>query len=579
MESVVEPVVESSSFLNLGIQAAFADHLTSMGFKEPTDIQKATIPELLKENRDFIGMASTGTGKTGAFAIPLIERLEDGIKKPQALVLCPTRELAQQVAGQIEKMGQFRRIKVALIYGGSSYQTQIRALKSGAQIVVATPGRLIDLMEQGLVSLEHIRNLVLDEADEMLSMGFQEALNVILKKMQAQREESEKNIWLFSATMSTEIQRITDKYLKNPLVVKKTTGKQVTTDIEQSFILANGKDKLEVLKRILMKHNDFYGLIFTQTRGEADDLAGYLNKMGFRTEAMHGDKSQNERERILEQFRKRHVQIVTATDVAARGIDVKDLTHVINWSLPWDVEIYIHRIGRTGRNGQKGLAVSLVAPAQMSQLRRIEKVTRQEILKMVPPSIEEIQTSMLNNLFSNFEKMLTNERLAERLKAYGEKLELPEWVQGLGSETLIGMFASMHFPDFFRHNAIQEPQKESYANREGGGRGGYRGGGRRGGRDDRGGERPERRAEGGGGYRGGGRSSERSSDRSAERPERRAESPDRRAESGSGDGGGARRSSSRDDRGGDRSEGRSSERTSDRSDGGSGGARKPRFRR
>jgi ATP-dependent RNA helicase DeaD len=508
-------------------------------------------------------MASTGTGKTRAFAIPLIERLEDGIKKPQALVLCPTRELAQQVAGQIEKMGQFRRIKVALIYGGSSYQTQIRALKSGAQIVVATPGRLIDLMEQGLVSLEHIRNLVLDEADEMLSMGFQEALNVILKKMQAQREESEKNIWLFSATMSTEIQRITDKYLRNPLVVKKTTGKQVTTDIEQSFILANGKDKLEVLKRILMKHNDFYGLIFTQTRGEADDLAGYLNKMGFRTEAMHGDKSQNERERILEQFRKRHVQIVTATDVAARGIDVKDLTHVINWSLPWDVEIYIHRIGRTGRNGQKGVAVSLVAPAQMGQLRRIEKVTRQEITKMVPPSIEEIQTSMLNNLFSNFEKMLTNERLAERLKAYGEKLELPEWVQGLGSETLIGMFASMHFPDFFRHNAIQEPQKESYANREGGGRGGYRGGGRRGGRDDRGGERNERRAEGGGGYRGGGRSGERNSERSAERPERRAEG-------GSGDDRGARRSSSRDDRGSDRGE---------RGDGGTGGARKPRFRR
>lgn len=548
VESVVESVAASSSFLNLGIQSSFADHLMSMGFKEPTDIQKSTIPELLNQNRDFIGMASTGTGKTGAFAIPLIEKLVESIKKPQALVLCPTRELAQQVAGQIEKMGQFRRIKVALIYGGSSYQTQIRALKSGAQIVVATPGRLIDLMEQGLVNLEEIQHLVLDEADEMLSMGFQEALNVILKKMHSQREESEKNIWLFSATMSTEIQRITDKYLKNPLVVKKTTGKQVTTDIEQSFILANGKDKLEVLKRILMKHNDFYGLIFTQTRGEADDLASYLNKMGFRTEAMHGDKSQNERERILEQFRKRHVQIVTATDVAARGIDIKDLTHVVNWSLPWDVEIYIHRIGRTGRNGQKGVAVSLVAPSQMSQLRRIEKVTRQEISKMVPPSIEEIQSSMLNSMFANFEKMLTNERLAERLKNYSEKLELPEWVQSLGSETLIGMFASIHYPDFFRHNSIQEPQKESYGNRREGG-GGFRGGRRGGGRE----ERSDR------GERGGGRGYERN--------ERRA---DGRSEGDRGERAGARsgpRRGPREDRG------------AERGDGGTGGTRKPRFRR
>ncbi|MBY0385174.1 DEAD/DEAH box helicase, partial [bacterium] len=486
MESVNESVVESSvgpSFLDLGVPQVFANHLLTIGFKEPTDIQRSSIPELLKQTRDFIGMASTGTGKTGAFAIPLIEKIEEGVKKPQALVLCPTRELAQQVAGQIEKMGQFRRIKVALIYGGSSYQTQIRALKSGAQIVVATPGRLIDLMEQGLLHLDQIQNLVLDEADEMLSMGFQDALNTILKAIQKQRTENEEQrIWLFSATMSQEIQRITDKYLKNPIVVKKTTGKQVTTDIEQSYILAGSNDKLEVLKRILMKHNNFYGLIFCQTRGEADDLASYLNKMNFRTEAMHGDKSQNERERILEQFRKRHVQIVTATDVAARGIDVKDLTHVVNWSLPWDVEIYIHRIGRTGRNGQKGIAVSLVNPSQMGLLRRIEKVTRQPMTKMVPPSIEEIQDSLLQTMYSRFQAILTNERLAERLKSYSEKMALPDWLKELDHETLATLFASVQFPDFFRHQSIQEPKKEAFRDRENfrrpRGGGGFGGGGR-----------------------------------------------------------------------------------------------------
>lgn len=495
MESVVE-----SSFLGLGVPSSFANHLLTMGFKEPTDIQKSAIPELLNETRDFIGMASTGTGKTGAFAIPLIEKIQDGVKRPQALVLCPTRELAQQVAGQIEQMGKYRKIKTALIYGGSSYQTQIRALKNGAQIVIATPGRLIDLMDQGLLKLDEIRYLVLDEADEMLSLGFQEALNTILKSMQALRDENEQRIWLFSATMSQDVQRITDRYLKNPIVVKKTTGKQVTEDIEQSYIFVNSKDKLEVLKRILLKHNNFYGLIFCQTRGESGDLAEYLNKMGFRTEAMHGEKSQNERERILEQFRSRSLQIVTATDVAARGIDVKDLTHVINWSLPWDVETYIHRIGRTGRNGQKGIALSFVNPSQMSLLKRIEKITRREIGKMVPPSIDEIQQSLMDNMYSRIEKILTNERLAERLKAYAETLEVPEWLKALDHETLMTIFASIHVPDFFRHQSIQEPQKESFRDREKfrpRHRGGNSGG------------RPRRDAGGGGFYnreaRGGGR--------------------------------------------------------------------------
>jgi ATP-dependent RNA helicase DeaD len=458
--------VSESSFLNLGVQTPFVNHLISMGFKEPTDIQKSAIPELLNQARDFIGMASTGTGKTGAFAIPLIEKMQEGVKRPQALILCPTRELAQQVAGQVEKMGQYRKLKVALIYGGSSYQTQIRALKNGAQIVIATPGRLIDLMEQGLLRLDEIRYLVLDEADEMLSLGFQEAINTILKNMQAQRDEDTQRIWLFSATMSQDVQRITDKYLKNPIVVKKTTGKQVTDDIEQSYIYVSSKDKMEVLKRVLMKHNNFYGLIFCQTRNEAGDLAEYLNKTGFRTEAMHGEKSQNERERILDQFRSRNLQIVTATDVAARGIDVKDLTHVINWSLPWDVETYIHRIGRTGRNGQKGIALSFVNPSQMTTLKKIEKVTRREISKMIPPSIEEIQTSLMDGMYAKIEKITTNERLAERLKNFSEKLEVPDWIKALDHETLMTIFASICVPDFFRHNSIQEPQKEAFRDRE-----------------------------------------------------------------------------------------------------------------
>ncbi len=489
------------SFSSLGVTTPFADHLASIGFKVPTEIQQSAIPELLTQTRDFIGMASTGTGKTGAFAIPLIENIIEGKKRPQALVLCPTRELAQQVAGQIESMGQFRRVKVALIYGGSSYQTQIRSLKNGASIVVATPGRLLDLLEQGLLQLNEIRTLILDEADEMLSLGFQEALNTLLKKMKEQRnEDEERRIWLFSATMSPSIQRISERYLKDPVIVKKTAGSKVTEDIEQSYILVHSQDKLEVLKRVLLKHNDFYGLIFCQTRGETEDLAGVLRKSGQRVEALHGDKSQAEREKILDGFRKRNTQIVVATDVAARGIDVKDLTHVVNWSMPWDVETYIHRIGRTGRNGQKGIALSLVSPSQMQAIRRIEKVTRQDMIAQIPPSVEDIQNSLLASFYGKLEKTMTNERLSERLKKYSEGLEIPEWLRDMDMQTLVTLFVSIHTPEFFRQNSLQDPQKErrSSSRSGGGGRGGYAGGGRRGGGygggGDRGGDGAPRKA-------------------------------------------------------------------------------------
>lgn len=452
-------------FSDLGIDSTLVQHLAKMGFSTPTDIQQAAIPELLKQNRDFIGMASTGTGKTAAFAIPLIEKIQEGAKKPQALILCPTRELAQQVAGQIEKMAQCRSLRVALIYGGASYQTQIRSLKKGASLVVATPGRLIDLVDQGLVQLQEIRYLVLDEADEMLSLGFQEALDVILQKMRNSHDEQDRRIWLFSATMSSEIQRISSKYLQDPIIVRQTSGRQVADKVEQTYILVQSQDKMEVLKRVLMKHNNFHGLIFCQTRDEVDDLAHRLNKMGLRAEALHGDKSQREREQTLGHFRQRQLQVVVATDVAARGIDVKELSHVINWSLPRDVETYIHRIGRTGRNGQSGNALSLVDPSQMFQLRRIEKTTRQVIQKTIPPSVNEIQKEALQSLYARFEKIITNERLMSRVTSYSQELDLPDWFEALDHKTLLTLFASTYFPDFFRHTTIQEPSAKEQRER------------------------------------------------------------------------------------------------------------------
>lgn len=491
-----------SSFSDLGINDNFVSHLSKNGYVTPTPIQRDSIPLLIENHTDFIGLASTGTGKTAAFAIPLIEKINTSQKQPQALVLCPTRELTQQVATKITSLGSFKGVTVSTIYGGSSYQAQIRTLKKGAHIIVATPGRLIDLMEQNLVDLTKINNLVLDEADEMLSMGFQEALDIILESTKS--DENEHRIWLFSATMNNQISRITQRYLTNPETVKLSTGQQTAADVEQSHIMVHEKDKLELLRRLLILDPSFYGLIFCRRREDAANVASYLINAGVPAESIHGDKSQSERERILSNFRQRNIKALVATDVAARGIDIKDLTHVVNYTLPEDTELYIHRIGRTGRNGKTGKAISFVSPSEAYLLERIERVTKQKINSLPIPQAEDIRSAVMKNVWQKLSEKYSNEKIRTRLLSSLSQYELPEDLESLSKKELIGLMLASYEPQILWTKEIETvsaPRRKDSKprfSRFGGGREGgsrsRRGGDSRRGDDSRRGSRNERDA-------------------------------------------------------------------------------------
>jgi ATP-dependent RNA helicase DeaD len=508
-----------SQFTDLGLNPSLVTHLSGMGFKTPTQIQAATIPLLMTQETDFIGLASTGTGKTGAFAIPLVEKIDESKRYPQALILCPTRELSSQVAAQVSQIGSYKGLRVASIYGGASYHSQINALKTGAQIVVATPGRLIDLMEQGLISLKKITHLILDEADEMLSMGFQEALDEILKGIRS--EDGDHRVWLFSATMNRQISNITKQYLKNPQTVKQSSGTETNQSIKQTFAMVAERDKVEVLLRLIGTQKDFFGLVFCRRREDTETVAKALMHAGIRAEAIHGEKTQRERERILAGFKARQIQALVATDVAARGIDVKELTHVVNMTLPVEVESYIHRIGRTGRNGQTGHALSLVTPTEMGLLRRIEKSTRQIIEKVAPPSADEVRNLKVQNYCARLVESMQDEKWLKRVQKNMADLVLPEEITSLTAAELFKVMLVQQDPAIVHTKDLElAPRPPRDARETGDGRRfnrprrDFRGGERSEYRGERGGERDDRR---------GGRSfsRDRASDTGGDRPPRR----------------------------------------------------------
>ncbi|MBC7372110.1 MAG: DEAD/DEAH box helicase, partial [Bdellovibrionaceae bacterium] len=384
------PAATPNSFSVFGLSAPLLKAMDEMGFTSPTPIQEKAIPMLLGPSQDFIGLASTGTGKTGAFGIPLIEKIDANLKSTQGLVLSPTRELAMQVSEQLQKLGKYKGIRVITIYGGSSYRTQIDGVKRGAHIIVATPGRLVDFLEQKIIQLKDVKTLILDEADEMISMGFKDDLEFILKQTHSDEASSSNRAacrtWLFSATMSKDIRRVADQYLDKPETIEVAKVHGATDLTKQIYYTVKDEHKNEVISRLLQIHDDFHGIIFCQTKMEVIELEDKLKKRGYAAASLHGDKQQKEREVTLRQFRAGEARILVATDVAARGLDVKDLTHVVNHSLPWDVESYVHRIGRTGRNGKEGIAISLVNPRQVSSLRRLQNVTRKTLEKAKIPS-------------------------------------------------------------------------------------------------------------------------------------------------------------------------------------------------
>lgn len=375
----------TATFSDFGLSDTMLQALAAKGFTTPTPIQAKTIPILMEHNRDVIGQAQTGTGKTAAFGIPIVERLEGHMPYVQAVVLCPTRELAIQVAEEIDSFKGNKRLKVIPIYGGQSIMKQAQDLQRGVDIIVGTPGRVIDHLTNGRMNLSKIDYLILDEADEMLNIGFIDDIETIMAET-----NPTKQTLLFSATMPDRIVRLAERYMKTPEIIL-TKSSDLTTDLtEQVYFEVNERDKSEALIRVLNIETDFYGLIFCKTKRDVDDYTEMLLTRGYDAEALHGDISQHQRERIMDKFKKRITKVLVATDVAARGIDVSNLSHVINLSLPQEAESYIHRIGRTGRAGQKGKAISIIAPDEFRKLRVIERLAKTQIKKADVPSVKDI---------------------------------------------------------------------------------------------------------------------------------------------------------------------------------------------
>ncbi len=389
------------SFIELGLSKDSLEAIKKKGFEEPTDIQIKTIPLLLKGENDIIAQAQTGTGKTAAFALPLLELLNSKNKYPVAIVLTPTRELAIQVSEEMSSLMGRRKFNILPVYGGQSIERQIMKLRKGVDIVVGTPGRIIDHINRKTLKLHNIQYFILDEADEMLNMGFIEDIETILEKT-----DDDKRVLLFSATMPERIRNLAKKYLNNPktILVKQN---RLTTDLtEQIYFEISENNKFEALCRIIDNEEDFYGLVFCRTKVDADKVGNRLIDRGYDAEILHGDISQYQRERILNKFRKKKVNILVATDVAARGIDIVELTHVINYSIPQDPESYVHRIGRTGRAGKEGVAITFITPFEYKKLTYIKKIAKTDIKKGKLPGVEDIINIKKNRIKNEIKSII-----------------------------------------------------------------------------------------------------------------------------------------------------------------------------
>ncbi len=407
-----------------------------MGYESPMPVQEEVIPFLLGEDNDVIALAQTGTGKTAAFGLPILQKIDVSKYQPQALVLCPTRELCLQIADDLSEYSKYiDNLKVLPVYGGSSIDSQIRMLKKGVHIVVATPGRLLDLMNRKTVNLDTIGNVILDEADEMLNMGFTDSINAILAEVPETR-----NMLLFSATMPQGIASITRKYMKNPkeiIIGKKNEGNK---NIRHIYYMVQARDKYLALKRIADYYPDIYGIIFCRTRKETQEIADKLIQDGYNADSLHGELSQAQRDYVMQKFRIKNLQLLVATDVAARGLDVEDLTHVINYGLPDDVESYTHRSGRTGRAGKTGISISICHVKEKGKIREIERIINKTFEKGEMPNGKAICEKQLFSLVDKIEKVKVNEEEIESLMpAIFRKLE---WLE---KEDILKRVISLEF--------------------------------------------------------------------------------------------------------------------------------------
>ena len=439
-------------FSEINLKKEIQKAIIDLGFTEPTPIQKETIPFLIEKKQDLIALAQTGTGKTAAFGLPIIEKVDVKKNLPQAIILCPTRELCLQITKDFESFSKYvKDLKITAVYGGANIQSQIRSLSSGSQIIVGTPGRVIDLIKRKKLLLKHIESVVLDEADEMLNMGFKDDLDTILAET-----PEEKQTLLFSATMPKEVMRISQNYMFSPKKIEVAKRNEGAKNVEHHYYLVNAKDKYKALRRICDVNTDIYGIVFCRTRRETKDIANKLMQDGYNADALHGELSQAQRDHVMNRFRKKNIQILVATDVAARGLDIDNLSHVINYNLPDDNEIYIHRSGRTGRAGNKGISIIIAHSRETRKIGFIEKMLKKEIKYQKVPSGEEICEIQLLNMVDK----VVNTEVGNQIEKYLPVVE--EKFSHLEKEDLIKHFISAEFNRFlsFYKNANNINLKE-----------------------------------------------------------------------------------------------------------------------
>lgn len=424
------------TFEELGVRDDLRRAIEELGFESPMPVQEKVIPHLLNADGDVVALAQTGTGKTAAFGLPVLQRIDPTQRKPQALILSPTRELCLQIGSDLADFSKYMpKIKVLPVYGGSSIESQIRALREGVQIIVATPGRLIDLIKRGVVQLEDVHTVILDEADEMLNMGFLDSIDEILSHVPDDRK-----MLMFSATMPDEIARIAKKYMQSPVEFVIGNRNEGAQNVRHINYMVNAHDKYLVLKRIADNTPNIYGIIFCRTRRDTQEIADRLISDGYNADALHGDLSQQQRDIVMRKFRDRVITILVATDVAARGLDVDDLTHVINFGLPDDPAVYTHRSGRTGRAGKTGISIAIIHSREKGKLREIEKKIGKKFERKDVPTPEHIIEKQLYNLADRIERVkVDDEQIARYLPGVSRKLD---W---LSSEDLLKRVVSIEF--------------------------------------------------------------------------------------------------------------------------------------
>ena len=450
----------------MGFTPGILKAIKELGFEQPMPVQEKVIPLMLAEECDLIALAQTGTGKTAAFGLPLVQMTDTGITATQALILCPTRELCMQITGDLTDYARYTgKLRILPVYGGASIDNQIRELKKGVHVIVATPGRLIDLIGRGAAKLSAVTTIILDEADEMLNMGFLDSINEILEEIPAGRRTL-----LFSATMSSEISGIARKYMTDPKEITIGTKNASAENVAHGYYLVHAKDKYKVLKRIADSEPDIYGIVFCRTRIETQEIASKLIEDGYNADALHGDLSQAQRDTVMQKFRVRNLQLLVATDVAARGLDVDDLTHVINYSLPDDTEVYTHRSGRTGRAGKKGISVSLIHSREQHNLKQIERLVKKPFKAFQIPTGSEVCGKQLFHWIKKLETVATEHQEIEKFLP-----EISEKLSGLDREELLRRVVSLEFDrfldDYRSGSDIFSPQAGDDNYRDKGGKG------------------------------------------------------------------------------------------------------------